>query len=181
MANLCSFTMKVVGKNDESIRKFYDALVQNGNEWMGRGAEADVKYDNDDHVAYIDGWCKWSVNAALILNAQSMQKQKETKKGNWFVDDEFYKRDYISLFEACEKYDVKMEVFSVEPGCEFAEHYLYDSGVIIDETTSYNEYFLSEYETKEEAEKEYGILITDDEWEEEGYICRGGFVEDFEI
>ena len=71
-----------------------------------------------------------------------------------------------------------MEVYSEESGCCFQEHYICDKGdVICDECVEWNEYYLGEYETKEEAERELGIIITDDEWldNKDDYITRGGF------
>ena len=52
----------------------------------------------------------------------------------------------------------------------------------VDDCVDWCEYFLDEFGTKEEAEKELGITITDDEWESRDVIERGGFGEwDFEI
>lgn len=69
--------------------------------------------------------------------------------------------------------DLNVEVFSAEPGCCFAEHILYKKGeLLVDECLDYQEYCLDEFETKEEAEEEYGISITDDEWEKKDYISR---------
>ena len=41
---------------------------------MGRGAEAEINY-NDEETAQIDGWCKWSVQSAMIDNAISMRTE----------------------------------------------------------------------------------------------------------
>jgi len=53
--------------------------------------------------------------------------------------------------------------------------------VQVDETADWYEYDLDEFETKEEAERELEISITDKEWTAGGYISRGGFDWDFEI
>ena len=51
------------------------------------------------------------------------------------------------------------------------------NGVVeIDECVEWNEYWLDCYETKEEAEEELEMEITDAEWEE-GLVQRGGFEE----
>ena len=52
-----------------------------------------------------------------------------------------------------------------------------DGVCICDECVEWNEYYLGEYETKEEAERELGIIITDDEWldNKDDSITRGGF------
>ena len=47
MANICSFSMCVKGTHDD-IKKFYNAMTQNGNIYMGRGAEAEIQYENEE-------------------------------------------------------------------------------------------------------------------------------------
>ena len=77
-----------------------------------------------------------------------------------------------------------MEVYSEESGCCFQEHYVFvDGDLICEECVEWNEYWIDDYETKEEAEGELGIKITDEEWNS-GDACftRGGFENwDFEI
>ncbi len=179
MANICSFSMKVRG-NHEDIEKFYDAMSQNGNLWMGRGAEAEINYDDEEGTSQIDGWCKWSVQSALIDDAISMR----TEPDRWgFGSVNRDSLEFITLLEATEKWNLVMEVFSEECGCCFQEHYVFDNGeVLCDDCVDYYEYCLDDYETKEEAEEELGIEITDEEWEEGGFISREGFGEwEFDI
>lgn len=181
MANICDFSMRVKGKH-EDIEKFYNAMMQNGNVYMGRGADAEIIYDDDDNAADISGWCKWSVSSAMIDNAISMRNEPD----RWYFGDNFNANEikFVTLIEACEMFNVDMEVFSEEPGCCFQEHYLVVNGdVLIDECTEWNEYCIEDYETKEEAEAELGIVITDEEWNSgDSFIGRGGFGEwEFEI
>jgi hypothetical protein len=178
MANICDFDMRVRGSHD-NIEKFYNAMRQNGNIIMGRGADAELIYDDDDY-ANINGWCKWSVSSALINNAISMR----TEPNMWYFGDgvDVSKIEFITLIEACQKWNLDMEVFSEEPGCCFQEHIMVINGeVVVDECEEWNEYDLDDFDTKEEAEEELGIKITDLEWEDGGYISRGGFEWDFEI
>lgn len=182
MANMCDFSMKLVGKN-ENIEKFYKVLTQDGDIWMGRGG-ADTVIDKHEGYAFIFGWCKWSIQSAMIDDALSMQKQKESGIGNWYGIDKNDKHEYITLWEACRKFNLDMEAYSKESGCEFQEHYLFKDGNIqYEDCVKYYEYYIADYKNKKEAEKELGIQITNDEWENEEYICRGGFTdyEDFEI
>ena len=156
MANLCNFQMMVKGSK-EGIDKFYDALTQENHEcWMGRGAEADIYYE--DGVAEIDGYCKWSIQSALIDNATSMEVQRTTGNGMWGGIEGVKK--FLTLFEACERFHVNMEVFSFEPGCCFSEHYKYENGEILDECCDY-------FETWNE--------------ETEDYDCEGGFTVKFDL
>lgn len=173
MANLCSFSMCVKG-NREDIEKFYDAMRQNDSIYMGRGADAEIEYEDDEQRAFINGWCKWSVQSALVDNAISMRKDPSM----WsFGDKNSDDLEFITLWEACKKWNIVMEVYSEEPGCEFQEHFICDKGdILCDECVDYHEYDISEYETKEEAEADLGIDITDEEWEDgNDYINRGGF------
>lgn len=185
MANMCSFSMQVNGKH-EDIEKFYNAMIQKGNPYMGRGAEADIEYEDGydgDGIdrAFINGWCKWSIQSALIDNAISMR----TNPDMWYWGDgvDKSKLEFITLLEATKKWNLVIEVYSEEPGCEFQEHYVFDNGTVLcDECVEYIELYLGDYDTKEEVEDEYGIIITDEEWENKDYISRGGFENwDFDI
>ena len=172
MANICSFSMYVRGKS-EDIQSFYDAMCQNGNIYMGRGADAELIMEDDDG-ARIEGWCKWSIQSALIDNAMSMR----SNPGMWYFGDnvDASKFEFVTLYEACEKWNLDMEVYSEEPGCCFQEHYMFvDGDIVADECVEYYEYYIEEFETKEEAERELEITLTDEEWEAHEYVSRGGF------
>lgn len=180
MANICNFSMMVKGKH-EDIEKFYKAMSQDGNIYMGRGAEAEINYDGDGaDRAQIDGWCKWSIQSALIDNAISMRREPE----RWaFHGVDVNELEFITLLEATKKWNLVIEAYSEEPGCCFQEHYIFDNGyVLCDECVDYYEYWVDEYDTKEEAEEELEMEFTDEEWESGDTICRGGFENwDFEI
>ena len=149
MANLCSFSMKVKG-NKSDIEQFYNAMMQNGKIYMGRGAEASIDWDGDN-VALIDGCCKWSVHSAMVSNAISMRNDP---KGWYWGDVNYEELEFITLFEACQRWNLVMEVYSEESGCEFQEHYICDKGdILCDECVDWAEYYLDDYETKEEAEE----------------------------
>ena len=181
MANICSFSMKVKG-NKEDIIQFYRALNQKGKIWMGRGAETDLGF-NDDETAFMSGWCKWSIISALIDNAISMRREPSRWSFGDGVDrDEI---EFITLYEACKRWNLVMEVYSEECGMQFQEHFICDKGdVICEECVPWEEYDVYEYETKEEAEEDLEVKFTDEEWknQDDGRITRGGFENwDFEI
>ena len=179
MANICSFIMCVKGDH-ENIESFYNALIQKGTIWMGRGADADIDYE-DENKAFVTGQCKWSVYSALISNAISMRKEPDT----WHFEEWQKDLEFITLEEACAKWHLEMEIYSEEYGIGFQEHYLIKNDeVIINECVDANEYDLYEYKTKEEAESELDTKITDTEWEtyKGDRLVRGGFENwDFEI
>lgn len=180
MANICSFQMCVRG-NCGDIEKFYDAMCQKGNIYMGRGAEAEIEFESEDR-AFITGWCKWSIQSALIDNAESMRSNPDRW---WWGDDVDPKNlEFITLWEACKKWNIDMEVYSEECGCCFQEHYVcVDGDIVCEECVEWNEYLLEDYETKEDAEADYGTTFTDEEWaNKDERVTRGGFENwDFEI
>lgn len=181
MANMCGFSMMVKG-NRNDIEAFYNAMRQDGKVWMGRGANAEIEYEDGANRAFINGDCKWSIQSALVDNAISMRNNP----AGWYFDEgvDSSKLEFITLFEACKKWNLNMEVYSEECGFEFQEHYIFaDGDLICDECVDYYEYDISEFETKEKAEEELGITITDAEWSnKEEWVSRGGFENwDFEI
>ena len=171
--------MKVRGYKDDIIQ-LHKAMTQEGNIWMGRGADADLEFEDDD-FATLTGTCKWSIQSALIDNAVSMRNHPE----RWhFGDMDPSSLEFITLYQACYRWNLVMEVYSEECGNQFQEHYICDKGVILcDDCVDWEEYWIDDYETKEEAEAELGITITDEEWENrDDRITRGGFENwDFEI
>ena len=172
MANICSFVMKVRG-NKEDIEQFYKAVNQEGKIWMGRGAETDLTFEEDDE-AFLSGWCKWSVISALVDNAVSMRTEPE----KWYCGPEEEEHEYITLYEACKRWNIVMEVYSEECGCQFQEHFICDKGdVICEDCVHWEEYDIGDYESKEEAEEDLDVEFTDEEWanHDDYRITRGGF------
>ena len=182
MANMCDFEMRVAGRRVD-IAAFFDAMEQRGKYIMGRGASADIYYDDDEPTtkATIYGYCKWSVMSALVDNAIDMRKHPE----NWCwpgSDERDDDCEYITLFEACRKWNLDMEVYSAESGCCFQEHYMIEDGTLTcEDCVDYYEYYIGDYETIEEAEAELDTDITNEEWLEGEFITRGGFEWEFSI
>ena len=84
-----------------------------------------------------------------------------------------------SLLKLSKELDLKIEIYSSEPGMCFQEHYYIENGeCVVGEETEYNEYWFEEDLTKEELEDEFNGSITEDEYldyQESGYFSRGGF------
>lgn len=171
MANFCDFTMKIHGKA-ENLQEFYKALSQDGDIWMGHGADAEIEFE-EDGVALISGCCDWSIQSALIDNAVSMREESE----KWRREPGEESRQYITLFEACKKWGLVMEVFSQEPGIQFQEHYSCYKGLVVDEEcVKWRQLDKDEFKTKEDAEEWLETKISDEEWnDDEPCISRGGF------
>lgn len=139
MANICSFKMKVIGDNAENLKTFFEMLTQMGNTWMGRGGESHIVEETheDKHIFVIDGWCKWSLKASLILDAIHMREKPE----NWTFgrDKNVKEMRFLTLPEACKELNLTMEAYSSEPGCEFQEHVSFIDGEYSEEITHYTE------------------------------------------
>lgn len=182
MPNYCSYLMCVKGKK-ENIKEFikvikadynYGAMEFSFDRHMFRVFAAD--YDEIEQIgenAYqvlINGYCAWSVSSCMLDSLHSYyasckEKYKENFRGT-------------TLPIESKRLNLDIEVFSEESGMCFQEHYIIRNGIMeVDDCVDWNEYFLEEYETKEEAEKDLGIVITDDEWNNEEVISRGGFGE----
>lgn len=143
MGNICSFTMVVKGKR-ENINTFDDWMNQRGTTWMGRGAETSISIE--ENRAVISGWCKNSIEAALVSDAIDMRKHPEHWSSGGY-DRKGNKLKYMTLFETCKELGLDMEVYSEEPGCNFQEHFLYKDGDLkISETAYYWETYDEEKE-----------------------------------
>lgn len=187
MPNYCNYSMCVVGKK-ESVEEFikvmnagynYGTMEFDYDRHMFRVFEAVndeiEEIDNEKFRTVINGYCAWSVHSCMF-------------------EDGYYgdiKRDYPDNFRGTtlplesERLGIDIEVFSEESGMCFQEHYIIIDGELVrEETTDWEEIWVEDYETKEDAEEDLGIEITDEEWAEgqsEGYFTRGGFAWDFEI
>ena len=177
MANICSVEMKIVGKRP-NIELFISALEQKNKVYMGRGLYiTDLEFDDEAGCAILSGDCKWSIQSALIECAIRMRENPSIRLFKEVEDPK--ELTFLTLDEACGMYNVSVEAFSTEPGCQFSEHYIVTpSGIEENETCEYIETWLDhgEYPTKEAAEKELKVSITDEDWENEASIViAGGF------
>jgi hypothetical protein len=125
----------------------------------------------------INGYCAWSVNSCMLdQHFSSYYNNLKERYPNEF-------RGTTLIIES-KRLNLDVEVYSEEGGMCFQEHYIILKGdMTCDECVDWEEYFLGDYDTKEEAEEELEIEITDEEWNSgEDYISRGGFKNwDFEI
>ena len=190
MPNICDFDMLVEGKKKDvdTFIKWLEAdyhyfVDDSGIPKLECSSDYhfyrvfDVYYDEinakDDEVIrqVISGDCAWSVTVCMLRNCGSLYYKRTD-------DDEFKDiRKDIDLVESSWLLNLKIEVYSKEPGMCFAEHYLIDNGkIVIDDCTEYQEICLVEYETKEQAEEDLNTTITEEEWdkryENEGWVSR---------
>ena len=201
MPNICEFTMKIVGRKKENVeklvqylnnkyyyvtdaanhdlneedRKKYPFCISEGNWKLYATAEkhfyrvfdvypGDIEPVDNKWGTVVFGDCAWSVLVCMIDSLYSYFN------GN---KNEPLREHATTLENVSRDLDLDVEVVSCEPGMTFAEHILISKGAIVkDECFDYEEYCLDDHKSKDEAEKEYGIRITDAEWAQGGYISR---------
>lgn len=184
MPNYCYYSMCAIGGKD-SIEEFikivqadydYGTMEFSHDRHFFRVFEAD--YDeiedlgDDIYKVVISGNCAWSVGCCMF----------DIGHHGYYHDlKERFPKEFrgTTIPAESERLKLSIEIFSEECGMCFQEHYIVIDGKIFeDECVDWEEYCLEDYETKEEAEEDLGIEITDEEWESgEPYISRGGFGE----
>ena len=183
MANLCDYEMKIVGRK-EDIADFikvmqcdydYEKNEFSFNRHMG-GRVFDaievpegMNFESGKYSIEIYGDCAWSVQACMTDGDFTYYKDFEDEYGD-------NSRSTTLQLES-ERLHLDIEVYSNEIGIGFQEHYLIKDGLTkISESADLYVYCIEDYETKEEAELDNDITITDEEWSDnDGYIYRGGF------
>ncbi|MGN8644208.1 hypothetical protein ACTQZR_12885 [Catenibacterium mitsuokai] len=183
MPNLCDYSMKIVGKK-EDIADFievmqcdydYENYEFSFNRHMGgRVFEAiedseGITLENGKYSIEIYGNCAWSVQACMTDGNFTYYKE--------FKDEYGDNSRSTTLQLESERLHLDIEVYSNEIGIGFQEHYLIKEGhTKISESVDFSAYCIEDYETKEEAELDNDLTITDEEWSDnDGYIYRGGF------
>lgn len=103
--------------------------------------------DDDKMTVYLSGDCAWSVSACMFANGYYGDLMKE------YGD----KCKSITILQACQDLDLKVEIFSSEPGMCFSEHYCIDNegNCFVDEQTELYEVLVDEYETYDDYVKDY--------------------------
>ena len=179
MPNYCNYSMcvKCTKENVEEFVKVIKADYDYNNmqftyhRHMFRVFEAECneieEIDCGVYRTIINGYCAWSVATCMLEDGYYRDNRKKfgiNSRGTTLIKES----DMLNL---------EIEVFSEECGCCFQEHYVFDNGeVLCDDCVDYEEYWFDDYETKEEAEEELEIDITDEEWVE-GFSSCGGFSE----
>lgn len=199
MPNYCNFTMKIVGKAGD-VQTLADWLkndyhyIKKGEEpnFLNPPEHVAMTFEDDEYTLLTNekyhffrvfdfddsggleerpdglysmigfGDCAWSVYSCMFDGVSTYYG--DTKK------DAMYAEHAITIPQASDILNLKVEIYSYEPGCCFAEHYLVDHGLILNsDEYSYQEIYLPDFGTKEEAEKCIGKPLTDDDWEREYY------------
>lgn len=176
MANICSFSAKIVGGKKKQTQKAYDIIAnKQKNIICGRGfytlsEEPEIKEEEEKFFLTFDGECKWSVWSAAYDTAESMKNTPE----NWSADS-FKGVDLIlNILDVSKVTETSIEFFSTECGMCFSEHILIENGEIKTfDVSDYYEICVEDYQSKKDAEEDLEIEISDEKWETEEYIAIG--------
>lgn len=157
MPNWCAFEMKVAGKTKKSVNTFISwlkndyfysmkdqdsaadmykdhyqfgdlHLYTNTDKHFFRIDDVWVKNsvaENGEYSVEIDGDCAWSVWTCMMKGEHTYYS--DTISGEFAP---IAKHHATNLLDASKELGVAIEVYSKEPGFEFAEHYLIDHGVL---------------------------------------------------
>lgn len=155
-----------------------ETLFTNYPKHMYRVFEADVceqeQLSDDTEYRIWFGNCAWSVYCCMFDGPS-------TYYGTYSENDKndekslFRKEHTTTLPQISQEHNLKIEVYSCEPGMCFAEHYLIKNGEIVtEEEFEYREYskYDEEINSKEDMEKLVGRSISDSEWDEEEYFIK---------
>lgn len=179
MANLCFYSMKVVGERRENLEKFFRAMNWDGEykeSGVGRVYDCDMVEEITQRAdglyqMTVAGDCAWSVQSSMIQGVR---------------------RDFPNgLPVQSERLNLDIEVYAEECGMEFQEHFLFRKGEqLIADCVDWYDIDLEDFEDDAEKVKEiiedYGVeqyIKTGNykDYVEDGYLRLGGFEWTFQI
>lgn len=136
MSNTCFGRIRVRG-TPNNVKRFKNALTQaNSDCWLGRGFLVEKEeYENEKTVDFY-GYCSNSFQSALFDDAESMRKQKLSGNGYW-EDGVYDISEFLTVFEACKRFNVNIEAYSIEPDNGFSEYLKYENGKTLKEVDVY--------------------------------------------
>lgn len=179
MANNCAYNMKVVGNRKEDVDEFLSMMDYSHPEgkFFARIFEAypyNFKEENGKYAMFIAGDCAWSVYSCMCGGIFT-----------YYTDNQKNDNQITNLAIETKRLNLKVEIYSQEPGVGFAEHIIYDNGECVEmEETDFEEYWDLDNMTIEEFEQEHGITLSMEQiytLETDGYIAIGGYDEVFTI
>ena len=152
MPNYCSFSLKAVGKK-ENLEKLQEYLKQDYDyndkknyptgkhffrvfEVYTNESITAIDEDKDIHEMIVDGECAWSVFSCMFSGNATYYNDLKSR-----IPPEDFKG--ITIPMAAKELNLKIEIFSEEPGWGFMEHYLIDNDgqVLIDDCRDYEEQY----------------------------------------
>lgn len=188
MANDCSFWFRAVSRDPEKLHDFVECWKT---EYYAEGPHlyrisdcyetVDIQRSEDNNdLFYVEcaGTCAWSLEACITMYGSSYfggMLDGSIKKPEEIMP---YDKNGRCIEILCHDYETGIEIFSEEPGCGFAEHYVVDpkGNLVIDETCDMHEYWWDrDNQTIEEFNEENGTSYTEDDFNGDDYLTVGGY------
>lgn len=191
MSNLCFWSMLIKGEQ-KNVEEFITVLkaeydyVENkftGDRHMYCLFDIDdesdgmcVIDDNDLYTVHVYGSCTKSCNMCML--------ESENSYYTMHLNDNRSRQ--TSLIRESKLLNLKIELFSESESDDYQEHIIVDNGeIVVNESDDVDIYYVEDYDTKEDAEKDLDVEFTDEEWDNredrDNYIYRGGFIWEFTI
>lgn len=137
MANNCCYSMRAVSRSKENLERLVSIMKYKDNEFFiyrcFSAVDEEIQEDGNLNSLMIIGDCAWSC-----------EKWFESKED--FNDISKTNAHYITLDLLCKKLDIGIELYSVETGNCFQEHYLvnHNGEFIYNESVEYYENWADE-------------------------------------
>ena len=130
MPNFCSYDLKAVSKNKESLERLLKIMNYKDPEYFVRRCfqacgDGGVYEDGDYYVIDIFGNVAWSCNSWFEHEEHTSQvSDKDGMDPHGSGDDYLGPAHYVTLDILCERLDIGIECWGQELGCCFQEYYL---------------------------------------------------------
>ena len=187
MANDCSFWFQAASRNPIKLEKFIKAWCV---EYYGEGPHLyrifDAWGEDSMHqigntglfVVYMSGTCAWSLASCISSKPSSYYEDTMKHPNIWNPNI----RNARCINALCRECETGIDIFSEEPGCEFAEHVRVDSegNTLMDDCCDFKELYWDqdEFPTIDDLNKAWGTSYTEEDFDYgDGYVREGGYDE----
>lgn len=158
MPNYCDYAMKVIGQK-HNVEEFIKIIKADYNYYTNkfgfdrhlfRVFEAEVISDEMQgitRIVEISGYCAWSVHTCMLEGEHTYYNDRLKESINYGT----------SLLQESKRLGLIIEVYSLEPGMCFQEHYLiHNNQLLADECVDYCEYYIDDINSYQEFVDRYG-------------------------
>ena len=165
MANDCVFKLKAYGKPENLqhlIACFKNEYDQGPHFWNITNFSVIDEATIKSGYFELSGTCNWSLYCTMFDGLHTYQD---------IANKEFKYHNGVTITDISKENNIKLELFSTEPGVGFQEHFIIDNGEIItEEVTDYAEY--SYYDILDEYNSEHKIQISESDEEAMNMVSK---------
>lgn len=185
MANDCNFWFQAASRNPAKLEKFIKAWCVDR---YGEGPHLyrifEVWGEDSMHqvgntglfVVAMSGSCAWSLASCISSKPSSYYEDTMKNPNSWTP----ITKNARCINALCREFETGIEIFSEEPGCEFAEHVRVDSegNTLMDDCCDFRELYWDqdEFPTIDDLNKAWGTSYTEEDFDYgDGYVREGGY------